>query len=97
MGATVGVTLVAASVGLLAAFASQREAPASLTPEPAPTAASERWVCRWDPTINQNWHDDYLCTKGDQSDRPHLIPGDGFVGRDEIDQAAAKYEAQLNS
>jgi hypothetical protein len=64
---------------------------------PAPTPAAERWVCSWDPTMNHDWHDDYLCTKGDQTDRPHLIPGDGFVDRDQIDQAAADYEAKLNS
>jgi hypothetical protein len=88
MGAVVAVTLVAASLGLVAAFISQAE-------EHAPVA--NRWVCTWDPTINRDWHDDYLCTNGDKSDRPHLIPGDSFVDQAEIEQAAAEYEARLNS
>jgi hypothetical protein len=66
----------------------------SLDADPPAAAA---WVCNWDPTINDNWHDDYLCTNGTSSDRPDLIPDDPFVERAEIDDAAAAYEAQLNS
>ncbi|CAN5509745.1 hypothetical protein BH10ACT6_BH10ACT6_00620 [soil metagenome] len=47
--------------------------------------------------MNDHWHDDYLCTNGTDVDRPYLIPDDSFVERSEIDQAAAAYEAQLNS
>jgi len=60
------------------------------------TPAAERWVCTWDPTMNHDWHDDYLCTKGSLTHRPRLLPGDSFVERSEIDKAAAAYEAQLN-
>jgi len=58
---------------------------------------ANRWVCSWDPTMNHDWHDDYSCTNGTDFDRPHLIPGTGFVTREEVDQAAAAYEAKLNS
>jgi len=61
------------------------------------TPAVARWVCSWDPTMNHDWHDDYSCTNGTSFDRPHLIPGNGFVTREEIDQAAAAYETKLNS
>lgn len=88
IGAVVAVTLAATSLGLVAAFISQAE---------VHTPVVNRWVCTWDPTINRDWHDDYLCTNGEKSDRPHLIPGDAFVNRGEVDQAAAEYEAHLNS
>lgn len=61
------------------------------------SAAVSRWVCSWDPTMNHDWHDDYSCTNGTDFDRPHLIPGDGFVTPEEVEQAAAAYEAKLNS
>jgi hypothetical protein len=59
--------------------------------------AESHWVCSWDPTMNHDWHDDYLCTDGASEDRPYLLPDDSFVERSEIDQAAAAYESQLNS
>ncbi|MGR2752838.1 hypothetical protein [Agromyces arachidis] len=59
--------------------------------------AAPAWVCTWAPTMNEDWHDDYLCTNGVDSDRPYLIPEDDFVERWEIDQAAAAYQAVLNS
>ena len=83
------VALAAASASLLVGCSSGIEGPDS--------PAVSRWVCSWDPTMNNDWHDDYSCTNGTSFDRPHLIPGDGFVTREEVDQAAAAYEAKLNS
>jgi hypothetical protein len=40
---------------------------------------------------------EFACGGGVSSDRPRLIPDDSFVERTEIDQAAADYEARLNS
>lgn len=57
----------------------------------------EGWECYWDPTMNDDWHDDYMCTNGTSYDRPNLIPDDSFVERSEIDEAADAYEATLNS
>ncbi len=101
------VTLVAASACLLAGCAAT-DVPDSGAPDREPVAvlpavpaadppAAVRWACNWDPTMNDDWHDDYLCTNGTDVDRPYLIPDDSFVERSEIDQAAAAYEAQLNS
>jgi hypothetical protein len=28
------------------------------------------WDCLWDPTINDDWHDDVLCVRGDEWERP---------------------------
>lgn len=81
--------LAAAAASLLVGCSSLSAVPNS--------PAVNRWVCTWDPTMNHDWHDDYSCTNGTSSERPHLIPGDGFVTREEVDQAAAAYEAKLNS
>ncbi len=89
MKVLVFVTLAAASASLLVGCSSDVDGPDS--------PAVSRWVCSWDPTINDDWHDDYSCTNGTSFDRPRLIPGDSFVSREEIDRAAAAYEAQLNS
>lgn len=59
-------------------------------------ADNARWSCFYDPTMNDNWHDDVLCTNGVASDRPILLPDDSFIEYDEIMQAAAEYEAMLN-
>ncbi len=59
--------------------------------KPAP-----RWVCRYSPTYNEDWHDDVLCTNGRETERPYLRPFDAFITKDEIMQAARKYENQLN-
>lgn len=55
------------------------------------------WICEWDPTVNNNWHDDVLCTDGVDDERPYLLPEDNFVDKGEIMRAAAEHEDQLNS
>ena len=54
------------------------------------------WDCYWDPTMNDDWHDDYMCTNGSAYDRPYLIPDDSFIEQWEIDEAASAYETELN-
>ena len=60
--------------------------------------AASGWHCYWDPTMNDDWHDDYQCSNGVNNDRPYLLPDDSFVERWEMDAAAAAadYEASLN-
>lgn len=58
--------------------------------------ASQGWQCFWDPTMNDDWHDDYLCSNGSSYDRPYLLPNDSFIEQWEIDAAASEYEAALN-
>jgi hypothetical protein len=58
--------------------------------------AATHWACFYDPTMNDNWHDDVLCTNGIDSTRPQLLLDDPFIEYDEIMAAAAAYEAQLN-
>ena len=54
------------------------------------------WYCSYSPTMNNNWHDDVLCTNGAQSDRPYLLPNDSYIRQDEIVQAAQVYQQYLN-
>ena len=63
---------------------------------PAESEASGGWLCIWDPTFNDDWHDDYVCSNGTNIDRPYLLPEDPFVESGEIDAAAAAYEDRLN-
>ncbi|PXA67074.1 hypothetical protein [Cryobacterium arcticum] len=58
--------------------------------------ATSGWQCYWDPTMNDDWHDDYQCSDGVNNDRPYLIPDDSFVEGWELDAAVAEYEASLN-
>jgi hypothetical protein len=51
----------------------------------------------YDPTMNRNWHDDVLCSKGNDSVRPNLLPRDRFVTEAEIMRAAWVYEKKLNA
>jgi uncharacterized protein YceK len=60
-------------------------------------AESSVWICFWDPTMNNNWHDDVLCRAGNKYVRPNLLSGSGFVTKDEMIAAGHKYEAKLNS
>jgi len=92
----IGMVKVLALVALAAASGSLLIGCSSLI-EVSDSPAANRWVCTWDPTMNRDWHDDYSCTNGTSFDRPHLIPGDGFVTPEEVKQAAAAYEAKLNS
>jgi hypothetical protein len=57
---------------------------------------SEAWSCFWEPTINDDWHDDVLCARGLETMRPRLLPDQSFVTEAEMMVAAAEYEATLN-
>lgn len=63
--------------------------PVILDPAPGP------WDCFYEPTMNEDWHDDVLCTNGLQSERPILLPGQ-FVTEDDMRAAGEEYEAMLN-
>ena len=102
--------LTVASVCLLAGCTSSNEGidnyerderePIEVVPDPpveyVEPPVVQGWDCYWDPTMNDDWHDDYMCTNGSAYDRPYLIPDDSFVEQWEIDEAASAYEAGLN-
>ncbi|MFC9352879.1 hypothetical protein [Arthrobacter sp. NPDC057013] len=57
----------------------------------------KRWSCFYDPTMNENWHDDVRCTSGAKSYRPILLADWGFVTEEDMRAAGQDYENHLNS
>lgn len=57
---------------------------------------SGAWSCFWEPTMNDDWHDDVLCARGLETIRPTLLPDQSFVTEADMMAAAAEYEATLN-
>jgi len=70
--------------------------PVGVMPAGENAVAAALWTCSWDPTINDDWHDDYLCSDGVTVDRPYLLPDDPYVEKWELDAAAADHAAALN-
>lgn len=54
------------------------------------------WTCVYSPSLNDDWHDDVLCSNGFDQERPRLREWDSFVTEDEIMESAREYEAALN-
>jgi hypothetical protein len=65
-------------------------------PAPAP-APPTSWSCHYDPTYDEDWHNDVLCSNGTDLDRPYLRQGDDFITQDEIMESAGEYEDYLNA
>lgn len=66
------------------------------TPIGASVVSEATWQCYWEPTMNQDWHDDVLCVRGLESHRPILLADRALVTEDEMMAAAAEYQATLN-
>lgn len=62
-----------------------------------PSGVRGTWVCHFAPTMNDDWHDDVVCSNGVDAHRPYLRPWDNFVEEWEMADAAAEYEAELNA
>ncbi|CAN5514971.1 hypothetical protein BH09ACT4_BH09ACT4_16540 [soil metagenome] len=60
-----------------------------------PTDEPMSWDCYYEPTINDNWHDDVICQRGTESIRPILLKGQ-FVTEADMVAAGEAYEAELN-
>jgi hypothetical protein len=65
-------------------------------PEP-PQPVEAAWSCRYSPSVNEDWHDDVVCSNGLEGHRPYLREWDSFVTEAEIMESAAEYEALLNA
>jgi hypothetical protein len=59
-------------------------------------AGSPGWTCSYQPTYNDDWHDDVACSNGTEQRRPYLRGWDSFVTEAEIMEAANEVEQQLN-
>jgi hypothetical protein len=57
---------------------------------------AEPWTCVYAATMDNDWHNDVLCTDGLRSERPQLRPRDSFVTHAEIMRAARRHENALN-
>lgn len=67
------------------------------TDEEIRDALGTSWNCFYDPSMNNNWHDDVVCRNGVESYRPILLADLGFVTEEEMRAAAEAHEAELNS
>lgn len=61
-----------------------------------PPLPNGSWSCDYQPTMNDNWHDDVICTNGIESFRPELLVGQ-FVTEYDMRLEAAYYEDYLNA
>ena len=61
------------------------------------TSAAASWSCRWAPTMDQNWHNDALCSNGVRQVRPYLRPADSHITRDELMSSARAWARARNS
>jgi hypothetical protein len=57
----------------------------------------QQWSCFYDPSMNDNWHDDVVCTDGPTSHRPILLADWDFVTEDDMRAAAQDQENYLNA
>ncbi|MDQ0894842.1 hypothetical protein [Agromyces ramosus] len=60
-------------------------------------AMSGAWDCFYEPSMNNDWHDDVICRNGVESFRPILLAESGFVTEDEMRAAGDAYEAEVNA
>ncbi|KGJ76926.1 hypothetical protein GY21_08775 [Cryobacterium roopkundense] len=59
-------------------------------------ASRMSWDCYFDPTMNDDWHDDVICRDGVESVRPILLPESGFVTEAEMIVAGEAFQVELN-
>ncbi|GAA1914182.1 hypothetical protein GCM10009797_04930 [Nocardioides hwasunensis] len=59
-------------------------------------AAAPLWRCWWSPTMDDNWHNDALCSNGVTQVRPHLRPNDTYITRDELMRSARAWARARN-
>ncbi|WP_433645594.1 thermonuclease family protein [Leucobacter sp. W1038] len=63
---------------------------------PGGVPAAGQWSCVFDPTYDQNWHNDAWCTNGAEGHRPALREWDSHVTESELMESAAEYARALN-
>lgn len=93
------------TLDMAASERSTREAVEDYQPSPEEVASAQieadaaflGWVCSYDPTMNEDWHDDVLCTAGADSHRPYLREWDDFVTQEELMESAREYENEMNN
>ncbi len=72
--------------------------PVAASPRPAAAAsAAGPWTCWWAPTMDDNWHNDALCSNGVRKVRHYLRPADSYITRDELMSSARAWARARNS
>lgn len=64
---------------------------------PGGVPAAGQWSCVFDPTYDQNWHNDAWCNNGAEGHRPTLREWDSHVTEAELMESAAEYARTLNA
>lgn len=90
-----------ASVDAAKAAAKKKENPSAIQDyldslDEAGAEPSRIWRCSYLPTLNEDWHDDVVCSNGAEEHRPYLREWDSFITQDEIMESAREYERHLN-
>ena len=92
LGIVVAGVLVMCGVGPAAEASPGADSPRSAV---APSAAGA-WKCWWAPTMDDNWHNDALCSNGVRTARPYLRPADSYITRDELMSSARAWARARN-
>jgi len=70
--------------------------PVATTARTGPVQAG-LWKCWWAPTMDNDWHNDALCSNGARQVRPYLRPKDTFITRDELMASARAWARARNT
>lgn len=65
--------------------------------EPASADAPGTWSCIWDPTRDDDWHNDVECFDGSIRFRPNLLTDIPKVNEQQMRDAGQEYENYLNA
>ncbi|MDR7255504.1 hypothetical protein J2X46_004511 [Nocardioides sp. BE266] len=64
--------------------------------KPGKNGGKARWTCTWSPTMDDDWHNDALCTNGTRTERPYLRPQDDVIGQAELMESARTWARRRN-
>lgn len=70
--------------------------PGAGSPRSTTAPSAGLWKCWWAPTMDNNWHNDALCSNGARQVRPYLRPGDSYITRDELMASARAWARARN-
>ncbi|MGB3731123.1 hypothetical protein [Microbacterium sp.] len=93
-----GVWMYNGQPDVLAWFTSRPAAPATAGQASAtPSNVARTWSCVWDPTRDDDWHNDVECFDGTTRFRPNLLTDIAKVDESQMRAAGQEYEAYLNA
>jgi len=95
-----GVWMYNGQPDLVAWFTSRPAEPATTPTSQASATTSGvagAWSCVWDPTRDNDWHNDVECFDGTTRFRPNLLSDIAQVDESQMRAAGDEYEAYLNA